>query len=1260
MIAWATVALLGLVAQVQAQVEQQPTHASANTSVYRLIRFHALPTASDRAAIAEAGIQLLQYQGNRTYWAACTDPNTALSAQIDGIAWAREPIATDKTTDWRKLAAGDVPSWAIPKPGFVTVQVLFAPDRKADFVKQAVQHEGFDLQVQKSQFHSGEITLATNDLPRLAALPFVFFLHPIDPPSTPEGLAANAQHRSNLLNVPDNLGRQFDGSGVGIMLQDDGIVGPHIDYQGRIGAQYIGFNNGNHADHIAGILHGAGNRDPLGEGIAKGAELFVYDATTLAGFDSIAAQNHYQQNGIRVISTSYANGCNTGYTLLTSQVDRLAIDYPGLLSVFSAGNSGAQDCGYGAGLGWGNITGGHKSGKNVLAIGSLNSADELAFNSSRGPATDGRIKPDLCAKGVSTYSTIQNHQYDQNTGTSFACPAVSGVLAQLTDAFRDLNANNDPESGLLKAIVLNTADDLGNPGPDFKTGWGRLNALRAVEVLESGQYGKAAIDQGGANNHTFNIPAGIKELKVMVYWTDPEGMPGANKTLVNDLDFTLAPPGSGTLQPFILDPTANASTLDQTATTGTDTLNNMEQIVVDSPTSGTYTIQVAGSAIAVGPQSYYWVYAYSLEKPRLAYPGPGASLVPGETVQIRWDAAGTADPFDLEYQSDPTASWTPIASGIAGKQRQNSWVVPNTVSGTYRVRITRSGQSDSSSIFSVIEVPQNVQLGEVCPDSIWLQWDPVSGASSYDIYRLGSLYMDSIGNTTVDSFRLPNDHPLQEDWFSVRARGANNARGRRAVAIFKTAGVFNCNLPVDLQLEAINNPGSQGIPSCLDGPQPVIVSLHNNGSLPLNGFQLNYQLNGNPPVSEIYSDTLHADSSIRFQFSQLIPIALGTQNLDVWTALAGDENPYNDSLTQTFTAYNSTTISPINIENFEAQDTCSENAACAAACPLVDGWWNALNGQTDDVDWRVDIGGTPSGGTGPNVDHNPGTASGKYLYIEASNCANQEAHLISPCIDLSAAIDPKLVYWYHMNGSDIGRLHVDIYSFATRSWTMDATSPILGSQGSSWRNRQIGLASFVGDTINIRFRGVTGSGTEGDIALDDIQIGEQPIAGFDWQIEPSDDSLLIRFTDESQAASFLSMDLGDGQSSSTSDFVHHYQNPGNYPVQQVVLNLCGTDTIVKEVSIYPLGIGQKDQSVQLSVHPNPTSDRVNIQLSKLQSNTVQFTIYGPDGRLILHSQERVSGQQFEHQISLQHLATGLYTLLVQTDASQQAVKLEKF
>ena len=145
-----------------------------------------------------------------------------------------------------------------------------------------------------------------------------------------------------------------------------------------------------------------------------------------------------------------------------------------------------------------------------------------------------------------------------------SCPGVSGTIAQLYHAYRDLNGGNDPDAALIKGAILNTGEDLGNIGPDFRYGWGRINARRAYEVIENGQYVAASISQGAADSYSIPVPAGVSELRIMTYWTDYEGSTSAAIALVNDVNMEVTDPNAVTYLPWLLDPTPNATGLKYT------------------------------------------------------------------------------------------------------------------------------------------------------------------------------------------------------------------------------------------------------------------------------------------------------------------------------------------------------------------------------------------------------------------------------------------------------------------------------------------------------------------------------------------------------------------------------------------------------------------------------------------------------------------------------------------------------------------------
>ena len=154
------------------------------------------------------------------------------------------------------------------------------------------------------------------------------------------------------------------------------------------------------------------------------------------------------------------------------------------------------------------------------------------------------------------------------------------------------------------------------------------------------------------------------------------------------------------------------------------------------------------------------------------------------------------------------------------------------------------------------------------------------------------------------------------------------------------------------------------------------------------------------------------------------------------------------------------------------------------------GFGNYSDVGGDDFDWARDSGGTPSSGTGPSVDHTTGTSSGFYLYTEASdpNYPNMTALLESSCItNFTGFSDAEVSFYYHMLGSAMGTLYVDVATDCSApSWTN--VFSVSGDQGDIWHAANVDLAAYIGGEIELRFRGVTGGGYQSDIAIDDVEV----------------------------------------------------------------------------------------------------------------------------------------------------------------------------
>lgn len=1053
---------------------------------FRLVQFFSTPNVAARAQIEATGIRFLAYIPNRAYIMSIPQHWDRTQLRQFNVRGVHRLEAQHKIK--QNLRDRPLPTWALNAPGKVDMELNVYPGLDQLRIRQKLTREGLVL---LENTYPGVISVRADiaDIERIAALPYVSYLEPINPPATPDNYTGRTLHRGNMIASDHAMGRQYDGSGVVVAMGDDGIIGPHIDYQGRTDQSRVSTNNGNHGDHVGGIIMGAGNLNPKNRGNAFGATLHVYQVWNAV----INAAQANQQDGVMLTSTSYSDGCNAGYTSFAQGVDQMTRENPTLLHVFSAGNNGTSDCGYGAGAGWGNVTGGVKIGKNVIAVANLTTNSGLAGSSSRGPTEDGRIKPEIGAKGTSVASTIDVHTYANFTGTSMSCPGVSGTTAQLIHAYRALHGQADPKSGLMKAILMNTADDLGNPGPDFRHGYGQINAYRAVRTLENATWLNDSIDQAGSNTHQISVPTGTAELKIMIYWHDYEGAVQAFPALVNNLDMTVSDPAAGNHLPWILDHAPNGAALNSPATPGIDSINNQEQVTVLSPTPGNWTVTISGMNVPFGLQEYFLVYEFRDSSVTLTYPNGGEGFAPNETEKIRWDATGDYGTWDIDYTTNNGSTWTNAATGIAGDQRHADVTVPNLQSGEVRYRISRGGFSDESDHnLSVIRVPGNLTVENACPTYVVLDWDSLGTASSYDVFMLGATYMDSIGTTTNSFFRVNGTDPNQEYWFAVRARGADGARGRRTIAILKSPGIWNCLEPDDAGIQVISAPGNGIYQSCAGGSAMTIsVLIENFSPNPMTNIPCFYSVDGGAAVSELFMGMVPGHDTATFTFSTTATLSNGAHTLDAWATFPTDAYNANDSAFASVEVYAGVSVTVPYREDFESQAACAVGANCGAGtCALTNDWLQGGNAVTDDIDWRTDAAGTQTPGTGPSMDHNPGVISGKYLYTEASNCFGQVATLVTPCLDLTNATQPYFTFWFHFYGGTTGELHVDI--FADGRWQEDVTSRVFSDWTNKWWERQIDLTAYAGKVVNIRFRGITGPGAESDMAIDDVHLTEGP------------------------------------------------------------------------------------------------------------------------------------------------------------------------
>lgn len=778
----------------------EQAHAQARSGDYTvlLLQFETLPSSYEQqAAILSAGVLLDAYIPDNTYLARV--PQGVDLEQLNVQAFL--PYLAE-----HKLSAALTYAPATEaENGVVTLRVYPYPLESEQALYESLLDEGYeDVQLAGSGV---QVSVTLFGISALAAHPFIMYMESAPTTPVPESVPGRSHHRGNLLSITPGLG--FDGTGVAIAIADDGPIN-HEDFRGR-NTQYTNANNGNHGDMVAGIACGAGNIDPQAMGAAPGAMLHLY---AIDGYPHVEqAPEHYTNHGTVVTITSYSEGSAGEYSYSAYSLDGQAIEHPQLIHVFSAGNNAADPAHplYGGLLGpdgarHGNITGGRKASKSAIAVGNVYENDDIRFSSSRGPAGDGRIKPDICAFGQGQLSTNTNNTYQFGGGTSAAAPGVGGGMATLVQLYRSLHNGNTPDGGLLKAALLNSADDLGRTGPDYTFGWGRMHLGSAAATLQNFRHFAGTVAHSGQQNHTITIPPNTKQVRVMTYWTDVPGAPMAGKALVNDLDTRLITPDNQTYLPWALSAFPHADSLLKPAWRGTDRLNNMEQVVLDNPVAGNYTLRVNGHLVPQGPQQYHVVYCFITKDVAITYPVGGEGFVPGETQIIRWDAtsAGQTGSFSFSYSLDSMATWTPVTISIPANVRHYAWTVPNAVSGKVFVRITRGSQSSvSPAPFTIIGQP-DFQIQYNSANSATVSWSPVPGATSYVVHSLGNKYMVPVGSSNSTSYNVPIG-PWESNWYSVSANNNQGAAGRRAYA--KKYLHTPCDVWVNLSLHFDLYPG---------------------------------------------------------------------------------------------------------------------------------------------------------------------------------------------------------------------------------------------------------------------------------------------------------------------------------------------------------------------------------------------------------------------------------------------------------------------
>lgn len=725
---------------------------------YVLVRFAQTPDQSTREQLSGEGLELLSPVSETTYFA-----RVAIDADTFAIAdrvIEAGPISTAHKLH-PKIQNDEIPDWSIVGASSVKVQsgelageltnptvaayVMLHRDVDAssvDIDAMVRAHNGRVRSVVMSM-NTVVVEMPYKNLKLLANDERVQWVEPPLPPME----VTNASNRGiTQVNTAQSSPYSLDGTGVTVLVYDGGTIREsHNDFSGRatnIDSTAVHY----HATHVAGTIGGDGSTTFNHRGMAPGVNLlgagfevagglgagFLYtDPGDLESDYSLAlslgASIANNSIGSNVAQNGYDCSWHGDYGITAGTIDNVVRGSLGepIIVFWAAGNErGNGRCGTGYGT-----TAPPSNNKNAISIGALNSNDDsMTSFSSWGPSDDGRLRPVVSApgcqsggdNGVTSTGDGSNSQYISLCGTSMASPTAAGVGALILQDFRSqYPAWGDPTNQLMKAILIEGAEDILNTGPDYQSGYGSIRTVNSIDFLRTGNFREESVDQGTSANYTVMVEEGDGPFRITLVWDDPAGAPNVSQALVNDLDLIVTDPSGTRHYPWTLNPSSPSA---GAVRTQEDHLNNVEQVFVENPQSGVWQVQVLGTSVSDGPQSFAIASALDIGAGLLSLsllePAP-AAVLPGQPIEITAfvnEGVDTVVPGSVTLNYRYASGGYTSASMIDNNDGSYTGSIPGAECGEFvEYYISASGQSAGEVVTppSGASNPEHSEVGEI-------------------------------------------------------------------------------------------------------------------------------------------------------------------------------------------------------------------------------------------------------------------------------------------------------------------------------------------------------------------------------------------------------------------------------------------------------------------------------------------------------------------------------------------------------------------
>ena len=581
--------------------------APASSELY-LVQFFAPPLEEMRQAIRALGGDVVRYMADHTHIVRMSAEARDQVAQLSYVRWVG-PFHVAYKLDGEIL--GGLTAGMPESADTYSIEAFGRGPAEQEAVKALIEQAGGQVQfITELGFRMGA-TLTPAQLLSVARMNEVHYVARWKL-EDPEDMDIVRQ-LSGTDFVEGATG--FSGEGVRGESFDSGFQINHQDFTPTpIWRSATGTES--HGTATYGVMFGTGFGNAQARGICPDLEQgFVtrYQVTTQFG-GSITRHSLYQAavdpfGTVRIVNSTSSVGPyrTSSYDPISAEVDDYLFLYD-LLSCQSMSNVN-------------NTTSVRPQAwaKNMIGVGgithnnNLNRADDFA-SGSRGPAEDGRIKPDLAHfyEGVTTTYSTSTTGYGTFGGTSNATPCTCGHAALFFQMWHEGTwlgrggaANvfdSRAKMATAKAALINTAYryDWNSGGPNgnmsrTRQGWGMVDVAKMYNQRDK----TFIIDEedllvpGGVRSYPLTVLPGEAELNVTLVYTDPMGPTSANLHRINDLSLRVTPP-SGTAYWG-----NNGLLAGNWSTPGgvSNTVDTVENVFVQNPLPGTWIVEVFGDVI---------------------------------------------------------------------------------------------------------------------------------------------------------------------------------------------------------------------------------------------------------------------------------------------------------------------------------------------------------------------------------------------------------------------------------------------------------------------------------------------------------------------------------------------------------------------------------------------------------------------------------------------------------------------------------------